>query len=97
MTIQEFANLLESSQKAYLKQHSLDCEANMKAAETRIVPGNKYTKIDVGSSGKYMIVNETSEIYGIKAYGVIHKGHYYGTLETVDQYDWKGYTAVKKR
>ena len=65
----------------------------------RIKEGKKYTKLDIGPacnmSGRYMIENETGNIYGIKAYGVIHRGHYYGTLDTIDQYDWSGYTAYK--
>ena len=56
--------------------------------------GKKYTKVDVGRSGKYMVVNETGEIYGIKAYGVIHKGHYYGTLDEINSWNWGGYTAI---
>jgi hypothetical protein len=65
---------------------------------TEVIPGKKYTKIDVKlpqQSGRYMVVNETGEIYGIKAYGVIHKGHYFGTLETIDDYYWGGYRAWK--
>lgn len=62
---------------------------------TKIVPGNKYTKIDVGSSGKYM-VDADGNIFGIKAYGVIHRGQRYGTLDTIDNYYWGGYRAVKK-
>lgn len=65
-----------------------------------VIPGKKYTKIDVclpQQSGRYMVVNETGEIFGIKAYGVIHKGHQYGTLDTIDQYYWGDYTARKLR
>lgn len=59
-------------------------------------PGKLYTKIDIGHSGKYMIENSTGEIYGIKGYGVIHRGHHFGNLDTIDQYYWGNYTAVKK-
>ncbi len=59
--------------------------------------GKKYARVDVGRSGKYMVVLATGDIYGIKAYGVIHPGHFYGTLETIDVWDWKGYTATKKK
>lgn len=59
-----------------------------------IKPGKKYTKIDVGRSGKYMIDKE-GNIFGIKAYGVIHKGHNYGTLDTIDNWYWGGYVARK--
>jgi hypothetical protein len=41
----------------------------------------KYIKIDAGTSGKYMVEVATGNIYGIKAYGVIHKGHFYGNIE----------------
>ena len=59
-------------------------------------PKKKYTNIDIGGSGKYMVVNETGEIYGIKAYGVIHRGHFFGTLDTINNYYWGDYTAIKK-
>lgn len=65
-----------------------DCQA-------RVIHGKKYTKIDVGTSGKYMIVPETGVIHGIKAYGVIHPKHTYGTLDTIAQWNWGGYVAIK--
>ena len=65
------------------------------AIKVTVKPGKKYTKIDVGSSGKYM-VTEDGEIFGIKTYGVIHWGHQYGTVDTINEWDWSGYTARKK-
>lgn len=65
------------------------------AIMTKVIPGNKYTKIDIGTSGKYMI-DADGNIFGIKAYGVIHRGQRYGTLDTIDNYYWGGYRAVKK-
>ena len=59
-----------------------------------VKPGKKHTKVDVGTSGKYM-VDDTGTIWGIKAYGVIHKGHCYGTLDTINDWFWGGYVAVK--
>jgi len=66
------------------------------STNVRIKPGQKYIKIDVGNSGKYMVEISTQNIYGIKGYGVIHCGHYYGNLNTIDQYYWGDYTAFKK-
>ena len=60
-----------------------------------IKPGKKYTWVEVGTSGKYMVVNETGEIFGIKAYSVIPRGHAYGTLDTINDWYWGGYTAVR--
>lgn len=59
-----------------------------------IKPGKKYTKVDIGDSGKYMVDSE-GNIFGIKAYGVIHLGHQYGTLDTINDWNWGGYTARK--
>ena len=70
--------------------------------QVRTVPGKKYVKIDVSPnsyghwSGCYMVEVETERVYGIKAYGVIHRGHYYGTLDNMLQMDWSGYRAFKK-
>jgi hypothetical protein len=66
-----------------------------KDAQVTIKDGQKYIKADVGQSGKYMIEKETGDIYGIKAYGVIHRGHYFGNLNTIDQYYWGHYQAHK--
>jgi len=87
MTIKEFAKLVEEHQIARLHKMDLACDANIANARTRIVPGRKYTKVDVGTSGKYMI-DKDGNIFGIKAYGVIHRGHYCGTLETAHERDW---------
>jgi hypothetical protein len=67
-------------------------------ATVRAVPGKRYTKIDVGPtnnwSGRYMVESDTGRIFGIKGYGVIHRGHYYGTLDTIHDFFWGAYTAV---
>lgn len=73
----------------------LGCEANIAQARTSVKPGKKYTKIDIGNSGKLM-VDADGNVYGIKAYGQIHRGHFYGTLDTIDQYHWGEYYPVRK-
>ena len=98
-TIQEkiavFASVLEQEKIEYLHKHNLACEANLNNAKVNTIPGKKYIKIDVGGSGKYMVEISTEKIYGIKAYGVIHRGHYYGTLDEIHNWNWGGYTATK--
>ena len=54
---------------------------------------HKYVLIDVGPSGKYLI--DGDRIYGIKAYGVPHRSHRFGTLDTINEWDWSGYAAVR--
>lgn len=62
---------------------------------TTIKHGKKYVKIDVGYSG-FLMIDKEGNIFGIKAYGVIHRGHHYGTLDTIDQYYWGGYSPSHK-
>ncbi len=69
---------------------------NLKPESVTVKPGSKYIKIDVRSSGKYMVEVATGNIYGIKAYGVIHRGHQFGNLDTINDWNWSGYRAFKK-
>jgi len=66
------------------KQDIISLCGSLRGNETAWIPsikqGRKYDKVDVGSSGKYMVEKSTHQVYGIKAYGVIHRGHYFGTL-----------------
>lgn len=93
MTLEEFRQHAEQDRVNWLKVIDCTCEANMATAHARIVPGRKYTKVDLGGDGIgrdgkpwaiwsrcYMIDNETGDIFGIKGYGKIHKGHKYGNL-----------------
>lgn len=93
----EFARLVEQDTREHFAKHYPDYQPDMldRDCAVRVVPGKKYTKIDVGSSGKYM-VDEHDTIYGIKGYGVIHRGHVYGTLDTIQDWYWGGYVAVPK-
>jgi hypothetical protein len=92
--IKQFAELLEKQQIERLKKDNLGCEANIINVKVSIKEGKKYTKVNIGHSGRYMVDRE-GNIFGIKAYGVIHHGHYYGTLDTINQYYWGDYRAYK--
>ncbi len=91
--LNRFAARLQYEQLMQRVADEVDCEANMIQCLVKIVPGRKFAKVDVGSSGKYMVDNETGEIFGIKAYGQVHKGHRYGTLDTIENFWWGGYGA----
>ena len=80
MTYQELADRITEGEQSSLRRANLSCEVNMVNAIARVKPGRKWTKIDVGYSGRYMI-DPDGNIYGIKAYGVPHYGHQYGTLD----------------
>jgi len=62
----------------------------------KVKMGRKYANVDVGTSGKYMVELATSKIYGIKGYGVIHRGHEYGSLDTVWGWNWSEYAATPR-
>ena len=97
--IRALADRITRETRAYLASRYPASEvsgANAQDAQTTIKPGKLYTKVDVGRSGKYM-VDQQGNIWGIKAYGVIHRGHRYGTLDTADDWNWGGYIAVPKR
>lgn len=91
-----FALLLREHQIVDLAKRGVDCPANRADCFVTIKPRRKYTLVDVGRSGKYMI-DADENIYGIKAYGVIHRGHQYGTLDTINEYYWGEYVAQKRR
>lgn len=44
--------------------------------------------------GRYMVDRNSWVIYGIKSWAQINERRTYGTLDTVDQYDWSPYYAV---
>jgi hypothetical protein len=91
-----FAALLEQGQLQGLIEQECDCECNRNNARTSVKLGKKFARVDVGTSGKYMVELETGEIFGIKGYGVIHRGHRFGTLETIAEWDWSGYRGIRK-
>jgi len=93
--LKTFAELLEKQQIERLHKDNLACQVNIDNAKTYIRKGNRYIKIDVGTSGKYMI-DKAGNIFGIKGYGVIHRGHQFGTLDTINDWNWGDYRAVKK-
>jgi len=81
----------------YIDKYGMaNIEVHLPSCKVKITPGKKYTKVDRGGSGMYMIDNETGVIYGIKAYGKVHKGHTYGTLVTIERFNWGGYKAVER-
>lgn len=94
--IEHFRATVEAQTKARYIADGYTSPVHEPQTLAKIKIGKKYANVDVGSSGKYMVVMDTGEIFGIKAYGVIHRGHSYGTLDTIDGYEWGGYRAVRK-
>ena len=92
--VKRFCELLEAQRRAlyimtYKPKHP---ELVNNACTVTTKEGRKYINVDVGRSGYFMVVKETGEIFGIKAYGVIHRGHKYGTLATINEWYWGNYS-----
>lgn len=92
--IDRLAQLIEKQQLERMKKDGLTYPGHEQNAKVTVKPGAKYTKVDIGSSGAYM-VDADGNIFGIKAYGVIHRGHQFGTLETINEWYWGDYRAYK--
>ena len=55
-----------------------------------------YVKTTVQKLGRYMVDRNSWVIYGIKSWAQINPRRTFGTLDTVDQYDWSPYNGVPK-
>jgi hypothetical protein len=94
-TIEEFASLVQADQEKGYIARGFTKDVHKHNWTTHIRPGKKYTKVDVGNSGKFM-VDQEGNIFGIKGYGTIHRGHQYGTLQTTAEWFWGNYTPIKR-
>lgn len=94
--LQRLSLLHESDSLQDLKQRGLACAGNIANLKVDLVFGQKYVKLNAGGSGRLMIEIATGNIYGIKGYGQIHKGHAYGNLDTIDDWYWGRYYPEKK-
>lgn len=93
--IKHLANLMSKETKERMTQQGL---LNIVATHgnVKVIYGQKYVKLDIDGSGRLMVDKSTEEIFGIKAYGQVHTGHRYGTLDTIDQYFWGDYSPTLK-
>lgn len=66
----------------------------------QVETGRKFDKVYVQTNvqklGRYMIDRNSWVIYGIKSWAQINPRRTYGTLDTVDQYDWSAYVGTPK-
>lgn len=92
--VQRFAELFETSARTQLANDHPGLNLDGDGYRVKVTHAQKYTRVDFGSSGRYMVENATGEIYGIKGYGVIHRGHHYGNLDTVEGWNWGRYYGV---
>ncbi len=95
ITKERTERLMKEAKGTRVEHYTFEEIKNLHQTGTTIIPGSKYVKINVGGSGMLMVDKE-GNIFGIKAYGVIHRGKHYGTLNTIGQYWWGYYSPEKK-
>lgn len=88
--IRALAGLVLGQRRERLAREGAQRQADAETVE--VIPGRKYTKIDRGTPGNMtgcvMVEHGTGIIYGVKGYGVPHKQHPYGTLDTTSEFYW---------
>jgi len=66
----------------------------------QVETGRKFDKVYVQTKvqklGRYMVDRNSWVIYGIKSWAQINERRTYGTLDTVDQYDWSAHYGIPK-
>jgi len=95
--IQPLADLLHAEQQARLVRDGLTLALHAHNYAVSVKIGKKFARVDVGGSGHLMVELETGAIFGIKAYGVVHRGHQYGTLDTINDWYWGEYYPMKRK
>jgi hypothetical protein len=58
--------------------------------------GRVFDKVYTTDKGNYMVARPSGIIYGIKSWNQHNPRRVYGTLDTVDQWDWSVFPAVPK-
>ena len=93
----EYVQRLEKFRQAF---QSADKGCQDFGETVEIETGRKFDKVYVKTSvqklGRYMVDRNSWVIYGIKSWAQINERRTYGTLDTVDQYDWSSFYGVPK-
>jgi hypothetical protein len=91
----EYSQKVEAFVKALMTQN-----VGVKGDKWQVETGRKFDKVyvqtDVQKLGRYMVDRNSWIIYGIKSWAQINPRRTFGTLDTVSQYDWSGYTGSPK-
>lgn len=69
---------------------------DLKPNEIHVEFGYRFDKVfvfDGQKSGRYMVESRTGKIWGIKSWTQVNYRRLFGTLDTVNQYDWSEYNA----
>lgn len=97
---------VEYTQKLETFVNTLNTENDRHVSDTWTVEtGRKFDKVYVQTThngqphqklGRYMVDRNSWIIYGIKSWAQINPRRTFGTLDSVSQYEWKGYNGTPK-
>ena len=64
----------------------------------QVEPGRRFDKVySVNKAkqkqGRYMVERKTENIYAIKSWAQVNTRRWFGTLDTINQFDWKPFHA----
>ena len=91
----EYAQKLEAFRAAFEAGH----RKHSRPDETVVIEtGRKFDKVYVQTPnqrlGRYMVDRNSWVIFGIKSWAQVNPRREFGTLDTVDQYDWSAYQGI---
>lgn len=92
--VQEFADKVDAQTAMRLVREGFGSQ--IESNRVKVTFGKKYARIDVGDSGRYMVDRE-GNIFGVKSYGVVHRGHRYGNLDQLEQWNFGGYQGARTK
>jgi hypothetical protein len=82
-----------------LEEQERSCVANGNTAH--VEKGRKFDKVYLTTSsgqklGRYMVDRNSWDIYGIKSWAQMNPRRWFGTLDTIGEYDWSMYHGAPK-
>jgi hypothetical protein len=93
----EYVQKLETF-RTMLRAQDVGCTKNGDTVEIEV--GRKFDKVyfktGTQNRGRYMVDRNSWIIYGIKSWQQINPRRIFGTLDTIDQYNWSQYYGVPK-
>lgn len=96
---------IENFRSVFAQQHNerrSRLYSNLEPDKIEIETGYKFDKVyvvtDCGAGatqklGRYMVESRTGDIWGIKSWTQVNKRRWYGTLDSVGDYDWSDFYA----
>jgi hypothetical protein len=95
--VQKFLDKITAETIARLHEQDLDCWANIVQAKATVNrDGRKYIAIAVGTGMRYFVEKSTGIIYPSASWKTPNLKRSFGTLDTIEDFNWGGYEAVAK-